>query len=110
MGPTGGGAHQGIGPVPALALADGDTHTGDKEPAESDDGGGTLTFGNTQKAAGGTQTAPEPSAASACARCSGAMDTDALPRCSFPSIAAALSWDEPEPDHGVIVIDSDDDG
>ena len=38
------------------------------------------------------------------------MDTDALPRCSSPSIAAALSWDEPEPDPDVIVIDSDDDG
>ena len=38
------------------------------------------------------------------------MDTDALPRCSSPSIAAALSWDEPEPDPDVIVIDSDDGG
>ena len=35
------------------------------------------------------------------------MDTDALPRCSSPSIAAALSWGEPELGPDVIVIDSD---
>ena len=38
------------------------------------------------------------------------MDTDALPRCSSPSIAAALSWDEPEPDPYVSLIDRGDDG